>query len=83
MLIAAVHFASAMACDGRGAVLITGGMPRPEARYTSLSLGKAGARVLTELLFEEYRPHGIHIVTVAVDCRMVCGALLGAASAAV
>jgi NADP-dependent 3-hydroxy acid dehydrogenase YdfG len=47
-----------------GTVLITGGMPTPIPSYTSLSLGKAGVRALTEILAAEY-PH-LHVATVLV-----------------
>ncbi|MBO1414906.1 SDR family NAD(P)-dependent oxidoreductase [Streptomyces sp. FH025] len=70
---AATHLAPAMARRGRGTILVTGGMPRPDARYTSLSLGKAGVRALTRLLDEEYGPAGVHVGTVTVDCHMVPG----------
>lgn len=69
----AAHIAPAMAQQGHGTILLTGGMPRPDARYTSLSLGKAGIRALTDLLDEEYGPAGIHVATVTVDCHMVAG----------
>jgi NAD(P)-dependent dehydrogenase (short-subunit alcohol dehydrogenase family) len=69
----AAHVAPAMARQGHGTILLTGGMPRPDARYTSLSLGKAGVRALTHLLDEEYGPAGVHVATVTVDCHMVAG----------
>ncbi|MGF1430535.1 SDR family NAD(P)-dependent oxidoreductase [Kitasatospora sp. LaBMicrA B282] len=70
---AATHLAPLMAEQGGGSVLITGGMPRPDARRTSLSLGKAGVRALTQLLDQQYGPLGIHVATVTVDCHMVRG----------
>ncbi|MEV6101838.1 SDR family NAD(P)-dependent oxidoreductase [Nocardia sp. NPDC051981] len=70
---AAGHLAPAMAGHGGGTILLTGGMPLPDARYASLSLGKAGLRALTALLDQEYRPGGIHVATVIVDCHMVPG----------
>ena len=48
-------------------------MPLPDARYTSLSLGKAGLRALTAMLDQEYRPRGIHVATVIIDSHMVPG----------
>jgi len=63
---AAVHVAPGMAERGRGTILLTGGMPKPDPRVTSLSLGKAGVRALTRLLAEEYGPSGIHVATVTV-----------------
>jgi NAD(P)-dependent dehydrogenase (short-subunit alcohol dehydrogenase family) len=70
---AAAHVAPAMADRGDGTILITSGMPRPDARYTSLSLGKAGIRALATLLDQEYGPRGIHVATVNIDCHMVPG----------
>ena len=70
---AAHHLAPAMIEAGGGTMLITSGMPRPDARYTSLSLGKAGIRALTTMLDEEYGSLGIHVATVTVDCHMVPG----------
>jgi len=69
----AAHIAPEMAQQGHGTILLTGGMPQPDARYTSLSLGKAGIRALTQLLDEEYGPAGVHVATVTVDCHMVAG----------
>jgi NADP-dependent 3-hydroxy acid dehydrogenase YdfG len=60
-LTAVAHVAPRMAS---GTVLITGGMPVPIPSYTSLSLGKAGVRALTEILAAEY-PH-LHVATVLV-----------------
>jgi NAD(P)-dependent dehydrogenase (short-subunit alcohol dehydrogenase family) len=65
-LTAATHLAPAMAENGGGSILITGGMPEPDARYTSLSLGKAGVRALTEILHQQYEPSGVHAATVTV-----------------
>jgi NAD(P)-dependent dehydrogenase (short-subunit alcohol dehydrogenase family) len=65
-LTAATHLAPAMAESGGGSILITGGMPAPDARYTSLSLGKAGVRALTEILHQQYEPSGVHAATVTV-----------------
>src|ERR1022692_3110306 len=49
-LTAAAHVAPAMARRGNGSFIITGGMPEPKPQYVSLSLGKAGVRVLVALL---------------------------------
>jgi NAD(P)-dependent dehydrogenase (short-subunit alcohol dehydrogenase family) len=65
-LTAATHLAPAMADNGGGSILITGGMPVPDARYTSLSLGKAGVRALTQILHQQYEPGGVHAATVTV-----------------
>lgn len=62
----AAHTAPAMAHRGSGSFLVTGGMPEPDPRYTSLSLGKAGLRALVRLLSEQYGPAGVHIATVTV-----------------
>src|SRR6266545_2269972 len=62
-LTAAAHMAPSMA---GGSFIITGGMPTPDPRYTSLSLGKAGVRALVTLLDAHYRPAGIHVATVTI-----------------
>jgi len=56
-----------MADRGRGSFLLTGGMPRADPDWTSLSLGKAGLRALTSLLAQEYTDFGVHVATVVVD----------------
>jgi NAD(P)-dependent dehydrogenase (short-subunit alcohol dehydrogenase family) len=63
---AAAHLAPRMAAQGGGTILLTGGMPEPVAAVTSLSLGKAGVRALTELLQKHYADAGIHVGTVTV-----------------
>jgi NAD(P)-dependent dehydrogenase (short-subunit alcohol dehydrogenase family) len=65
-LTAAAHVAPAMARRGSGSIIVTGGMPEPEPRYVSLSLGKAGVRALVALLDKEYGPSGVHVATVTV-----------------
>ena len=65
-LTAAAHVAPAMVQGGGGSFLITGGMPEPDPRYVSLSLGKAGVRSLAALLDKEYGPGGVHVATVTV-----------------
>jgi NAD(P)-dependent dehydrogenase (short-subunit alcohol dehydrogenase family) len=65
-LTAAAHLAPRMAARGSGSFLITGGMPEPDPRYVSLSLGKAGVRALTALLHAHYGPSGVHVATVTV-----------------
>jgi NAD(P)-dependent dehydrogenase (short-subunit alcohol dehydrogenase family) len=55
------------------AATITGGMPRPVSRSTSLSLGKAAVRALTQILDQEYGPLGVHVATVTVDSAIVPG----------
>ncbi|WP_432190222.1 SDR family NAD(P)-dependent oxidoreductase [Streptomyces sp. Tue6028] len=66
-LTAATHTVPAMARRGRGAFIVTGGMPEPKPQYTSLSLGKAGVRTLVEILDVEYGPSGVHVASVTVD----------------
>jgi NAD(P)-dependent dehydrogenase (short-subunit alcohol dehydrogenase family) len=63
---AIAHLAPRMALAGTGTVVITGGMPEPVPELTSLSLGKAGVRALTELLAKAYGPAGVHVATVTV-----------------
>jgi NAD(P)-dependent dehydrogenase (short-subunit alcohol dehydrogenase family) len=63
-LTAAAHLAPGMARRGGGSVLITGGMPAPDPRYTSLSLGKAGVRALVDLLAQQWP--GVHVASVTV-----------------
>jgi NAD(P)-dependent dehydrogenase (short-subunit alcohol dehydrogenase family) len=70
---AATHLAPPMAEHGGGTILFTGGMPLPDARYTSLSLGKAGLRTLTTMLDQEYRPRGIHVAMVTIEAEIVAG----------
>ncbi|MGF7237188.1 MAG: SDR family NAD(P)-dependent oxidoreductase [Frankia sp.] len=65
-LTAAAHVAPGMAQRRRGTFIITGGMPEPDPRYVSLSLGKAGVRTLVTLLDKEYGPSGVHVATVTV-----------------
>ena len=63
---AIAHLGPAMTDVGEGTILITGGMPEPIPEVTSLSLGKAGVRALTELLARAYEPAGVHVATVTV-----------------
>jgi len=63
---AAAQLAPRMIEHGGGTILITGGMPEPVPGVTSLSLGKAGVRALTELLERHYGPDGVHAATVTV-----------------
>ena len=65
-LTAAAHVAPKMASRGTGSFLVTGGMPQPDPRYVSLSLGKAGVRALVALLDAQYGPAGVHVATVTV-----------------
>jgi len=65
-LTAAAHVAPAMARRGSGSIIVTGGMPEPDPRYVSLSLGKAGVRALVTLLAQEYGQSGVHVATVTV-----------------
>lgn len=59
------HLADAMAASG-GTAIITGGMPQPDPRYVSLSLGKAGVRAATQMLAAEYGHRSLHVATVTV-----------------
>lgn len=70
---AAAHVAPAMARRGRGTFIVTGGMPSPNPRYVSLSLGKAGVRALVSLLDMEYGPAGVHVATVTVAGQVAPG----------
>ncbi|MGF1429255.1 SDR family NAD(P)-dependent oxidoreductase [Kitasatospora sp. LaBMicrA B282] len=70
---AATYLAPQLARTGGGTVIITGGMPQPVSRSTSLSLGKAGVRALTQILDQEYGRLGVHVATVTVDCAIVPG----------
>jgi NAD(P)-dependent dehydrogenase (short-subunit alcohol dehydrogenase family) len=65
-LTAAAHLAPKMAERGSGSFIITSGMPSPDARYVSLSLGKAGVRTLVTMLDQAYGPSGIHAACVTV-----------------
>jgi NAD(P)-dependent dehydrogenase (short-subunit alcohol dehydrogenase family) len=60
------HVAPAMVTAGGGTIVLTGGIPQPDPAVTSLSLGKAGVRALTELLDRAYGPAGLHVATVTV-----------------
>jgi NAD(P)-dependent dehydrogenase (short-subunit alcohol dehydrogenase family) len=70
---AAAHVLPGMADRGHGTFLITGGMPRPDSGYVSLSLGKAGVRALVTLLDDQYRPAGVHVATVTVSGEVAPG----------
>lgn len=70
---AIAHLAPLMAMVGAGTIVITGGVPEPEPELTSLSLGKAGVRTLTELLAKEYGPAGVHVATVTVGGAVESG----------
>lgn len=63
---AVAQLGPAMARAGAGTMLLTGGMPEPLPDVTSLSLGKAGVRALTDLLARAYEPAGVHVATVTV-----------------
>jgi NAD(P)-dependent dehydrogenase (short-subunit alcohol dehydrogenase family) len=65
-LTTAAHLAPKLAANSGGTILITGGMPRPDPRMVSLSLGKAAVRALTHLLAAEYGPSSVHVATVTV-----------------
>jgi NAD(P)-dependent dehydrogenase (short-subunit alcohol dehydrogenase family) len=65
-IMAAAHVAPGMVRRGGGSFIVTGGMPEPDPRYVSLSLGKAGVRALVALLDKAYGPAGLHVATVTV-----------------
>ena len=64
---AASRFLPQMAARGTGSFLLTGGLPRADPAWTSLSLGKAGLRALTSLLADEFGDRGVHVATLVVD----------------
>ena len=64
---AASRFLPQMAARGAGSFLLTGGLPRADPAWTSLSLGKAGLRALTSLLADEFGDRGVHVATLVVD----------------
>lgn len=70
---AIAHLGPAMARAGAGTILITGGLPEPTPEATSLSLGKAGVRALTELVARAYEPTGVHVATVTVGGTVAPG----------
>ncbi len=70
---AVAHLGPRMAQLGRGTIVITGGMPEPVPEVTSLSLGKAGVRALTELLAKAYGPSGVHVATVTIAGAVATG----------
>ena len=67
---AAAYHAPRMAEAGRDTIVITGGMPAPVPQATSLSLGKAGVRALTDLLSAQFGAQGVHVATVTI-CGVV------------
>jgi NAD(P)-dependent dehydrogenase (short-subunit alcohol dehydrogenase family) len=70
---AAAHLGPQMADAGHGTILLTGGMPTPIPEVTSLSLGKAGVRALTELLATRFGPSGVHVATVTIGGAVAPG----------
>ena len=70
---AITHVGPRMAAAGRGTIILTGGMPEPVPEVTSLSLGKAGIRALTQLLARAYEPEGVHVATVTVGGAVAPG----------
>ncbi|MGZ4169216.1 MAG: SDR family NAD(P)-dependent oxidoreductase [Solirubrobacteraceae bacterium] len=73
---AAAHLAEPMIRAGGGTIVITGGMPEPVPDLTSLSLGKAGVRTLTQLLNATYGPRGLRAATVIVTGAVTPGTAL-------
>jgi NAD(P)-dependent dehydrogenase (short-subunit alcohol dehydrogenase family) len=72
-IVAAARTLPAMVEEGGGSFLVTGGMPAPDPRYVSLSLGKAGVRTLVELLALQYERQGVHVATVTVTGAVAPG----------
>jgi NAD(P)-dependent dehydrogenase (short-subunit alcohol dehydrogenase family) len=70
---AVAHLGPRMAAAGGGTILLTGGMPEPVPDVTSLSLGKAGLRALTELLHRQYVDAGVHVATITVAGTVALG----------
>lgn len=70
---AVAHVGPRMAAARRGTIVLTGGMPEPVPEVTSLSLGKAGIRALTQLLARAYEPRGVHVATVTVGGTVASG----------
>ena len=70
---AVAHVGPRMAAARRGTIVLTGGMPEPVPEVTSLSLGKAGIRALTQLLARAYEPRGVHVATVTVGGTVAPG----------
>jgi len=70
---AGAHLAPRMGAAGGGTVVITGGMPVLDPEVTSLSLGKAGVRAVTDLLAREFGPAGVHVATVTVGGAVAPG----------
>ena len=70
---AASHLLPRMVEAGHGTYVITGGMPTAIPDVTSLSLGKAGVRGLTELLATQFTPAGVHVATVTVHGAVAPG----------
>jgi NAD(P)-dependent dehydrogenase (short-subunit alcohol dehydrogenase family) len=62
---AATLVAPAMSDRGYGSFIMTGGMPQPDAAYTSLSLGKAAERTLAAILDQQYGD-AVHVATVTI-----------------
>ncbi|WP_234313606.1 SDR family NAD(P)-dependent oxidoreductase [Streptomyces sp. NBRC 109706] len=72
-LSAATHVAPGMVERGRGSIIVTGGMPKPNPALISLGLGKFGVRNLVALLDAEYGPSGVHVASVTVPRRVIKG----------
>ncbi|MFB7588667.1 SDR family NAD(P)-dependent oxidoreductase [Streptomyces sp. NPDC056169] len=72
-LTTASHVAPGMAERGHGTILVTGGMPRINAGWVSLGLGKFGVRTLVDLLDAQYGPAGVHVASVTVPGAVAPG----------
>ena len=73
VLTAVGRLAPAMALRGSGSIIVTGGMPTPDAHYVSLSLGKAGVRAVTTMLHQQFGPAGVHAATVTIADAIATG----------
>jgi short-subunit dehydrogenase len=75
---AAQVFTPAMRRAGRGTFLATGGHPSgaPQARYATLSLGKAGLRAAVSLLHDELKPDGVHVAGITIGGAIAAGTAL-------
>ncbi len=79
---AAATVGPAMARRGSGSIILTGGMPVPDASYVSLSLGKAAIRAVTSMLAQQFGASGVHAATVTVAGPIASGTIFDPADIA-
>ncbi|OWP61494.1 short-chain dehydrogenase [Hymenobacter amundsenii] len=74
-LVAAQHMLPTMQARGQGTILLTGGSfaDNPLADFASLSMGKAGIRLLAQLLDEELSATPIKVGTITICGWIVAG----------